>query len=67
MKYFSAPEGKFLSLYSFQLACHLVRVVRQKSQSETEIRIDEWAKSLPVEKFESVILSVEKPKIVWVS
>ncbi|NEO54077.1 MAG: hypothetical protein F6K54_13905 [Okeania sp. SIO3B5] len=37
-------------------------IVKQKSQKETEIRIDELAKSLPADKLESVILSAEKPK-----
>ncbi len=32
-------------------------IVKQKSQEETEIRIDELAQSLPADKFESVILS----------
>lgn len=42
-------------------------VVKQKSQEEIETRIDEWAKSIPKEEFEPVILSLEKPKTVWVS
>ena len=42
-------------------------IVKQKSQSEIEIRIDEWAKSIPTEEFETVILSVEKPKKLWVT
>jgi len=48
-------------------------IVKQKSQSETEIRIDEWAKSIPIQEFELVILSVEKQisvekqKKLWVT
>ena len=42
-------------------------VVQQKFRQETKIRIDELAKRLPVEKFEPVILSLEKPKTVWVA
>ncbi|NEQ78274.1 MAG: hypothetical protein F6K23_37970 [Okeania sp. SIO2C9] len=32
-----------------------------------ETRIDEVAKIIPIEEFEPVILSVEKPKTVWVT
>ena len=42
-------------------------IVKLKSLNEIEIRIDELAKSLPSEKFEPVILSLEKPKKVWVT
>jgi SRSO17 transposase len=42
-------------------------IVKLKSLDEREIRIDELAKSLPSEKFEPVILSLEKPKKVWVT
>ena len=41
--------------------------VKQKSSEEIEIRIDELAKSMPTEEFKPVILSVEKPKKVWVA
>ncbi len=42
-------------------------VVKQKSNEEIETRIDELAKSLPMEEFETIILSVEKTKAVWVT
>ncbi len=42
-------------------------VVKQKSNEEIETRIDELAKSIPIEEFEPVILSLEKAKIVWVT
>ena len=42
-------------------------VVKQKSNKEKETRIDELAKSIPTEKFEPVILSLEKTKTLWVA
>ena len=42
-------------------------IVNLKSLDEREIRIDELAKILPSEKFEPVILSLEKQKKVWVT
>ena len=42
-------------------------VVKQKSNEETEIRIDELAKSLPECQFEPVVLTLEKTKTVWVT
>ena len=42
-------------------------IVKLKSLDERKIRIDELAKSLPSEKFEPVILSLEKQKKVWVT
>ena len=42
-------------------------IVNLKSLYERKIRIDELAKSLPSEKFEPVILSLEKAKKVWVT
>lgn len=42
-------------------------VVKQKSNEEIETRIDELSKSIPIEKFEQVILSLEKQKKVWVT
>ena len=41
--------------------------VKLKSLNEIKIRIDDLAKSLPSEKFKLVILSLEKPKKVWVT
>ena len=41
-------------------------VVKQKLFQEIETRKDELGKSIPKNDFEPVILSVEKPKIVWV-
>ena len=37
-------------------------IVKLKSLNEIKIRIDDLAKSLPSEKFQPVILSLEKPK-----
>ena len=37
-------------------------IVKLKSLDEREIRIDELAKSLPIEKFEPFLLSLEKQK-----
>ena len=42
-------------------------VVKQKSNEEIETRIDELAKSIPMEEFEPIILSVEKTKTLWVT
>ena len=39
-------------------------IVKLKSLNEIEIRIDKLAKSLPSEKFQPLILSLEKPKKV---
>ena len=39
-------------------------IVKLKSLNEIEIRIDKLAKSLPSEKFQLLILSLEKPKKV---
>ena len=41
--------------------------VKLKSLNEIEIRIDELAKSMPTQNFKPVILSLEKPKKVWVT
>jgi len=41
-------------------------IVKQNSQEETEIRIDELAKSIPIEEFEPVRLS-KKTKTLWVT
>ena len=41
-------------------------VVKQKLFQEIETRKDELGKTIPKNDFEPVILSVEKPKIVWV-
>ncbi len=63
MKKLEERELKYLGV----IAKNRKIVVKQKSKDEREIRIDELAKSIPIEEFEPVILSLEKTKIVWVT
>lgn len=42
-------------------------VINSKNEKEVKIRLDELVKEIPLERWESFILNVEKPKKVWVA
>lgn len=64
--FLKALEEKKLK-YLGGLAKNRKVIIKEPSGTETEIRLDSWAKSLSKEDFEKVILNLDKPKTVFVA